>query len=179
MERELFVSSENPVFGASPDGIVSCECHESGLWEIKCPWTHRNKSVINYAKLEENFLEVVGNKIALKNPHSYYCQVQMPLAVTAYSGCEFFLCTKKESFQQKMYFDKSFWLVNKCKLEMFYSKVVVKELLRGNFNTFKIWYRNSYKIVFNIPFEKFQWNKLVVYFKLVPRKILFFKRGQQ
>ena len=40
----LFVSCENPIFGSSPDGIISCECHESGLLEIKCPWTHRQIS---------------------------------------------------------------------------------------------------------------------------------------
>ena len=101
METGLFVSCENPIFGASPDGIVSCECHESGLWEIKCPWTHRNKSVINYAKLEESFLDVVDNKIALKKSHSYYYQVQMQLAVTAYSGCEFFYAQKKTPFNRK------------------------------------------------------------------------------
>ena len=61
----------------------------------------------------------------------------MQLAVIGYSWCDFFYA-RPDSFQQKIYFDKSFWLVNKCKLEMFYSKVVVKELLRGNFNTFKI-----------------------------------------
>ena len=118
VETGLFVSCENPIFGASPDGIVSCECHESGLLEIKCPWTHRDKSVIDYTKLEESYLEVVDNKIALKKSHSYYYQVQMQLAVTGYSWCDFFLCTTKDSFQQKIYFDKSFWLVNKCKLEM-------------------------------------------------------------
>ena len=138
LETGLFVSCENPIFGASPDGIVSCDCHESGLLEIKCPWTHRDKSVIDYTKLEASCLEVVDNKIALKKSHSYYYQVQMQLAVTGYSWCDFFLCTTKDSFQQKIYFDKSFWLVNKCKLEMFHSKVVVKELSRENFNTIKI-----------------------------------------
>ena len=67
--------------------------------------------------------------------------MQMQLAVTGYSWCDFFLCTTKDSFQQKIYFDKLFWqikLVNKCKLETFYSKVVLKEILRGNFNTIKI-----------------------------------------
>ena len=54
----------------------------------------------------------------------------MQLAVTGYSWCDFFLCNTKDSFQQKINFDKSFWLVNKCKLEMFYSKIVVKELLK-------------------------------------------------
>ena len=59
VETGLFVSCENPIFGASPDGIVSCECHESGLLEIKCPWTHRDKSVIDYAELEESCLETM------------------------------------------------------------------------------------------------------------------------
>ena len=47
VETGLFVSCENTIFGASPDGIVSGECHESGLLEIKCPWTYRGKSVID------------------------------------------------------------------------------------------------------------------------------------
>ena len=67
VETGIFVSCENPIFGASPDGSVSCECHESGLLEIKCQWTHRDKSVIYYAKLEESCLEVIDNVIALKN----------------------------------------------------------------------------------------------------------------
>ena len=43
VETGLFVSCENPISGASPDRIVSGECHESGLLEIKFPWTHRDK----------------------------------------------------------------------------------------------------------------------------------------
>ena len=62
----------------------------------------------------------------------------MLLTVTGYSWCDFFLCTTKDSCQQKIYFDEAFWLVNNCKLEIFYSKVLVKERLRGNFNTNKI-----------------------------------------
>ena len=138
VETGLFVSCENSVFGALPDRIVSCECHESGLLEIKFPWTHRDKSVIDYAKLEESCFEVADNKIALKKSHSHDYQVQMQLAVIRYSWCDFFLCTTKDSFQQKIYFDESFWSVNKYKLEMFYSEVVVKELLSGKFNPIKI-----------------------------------------
>ena len=94
--------------------------------------------MIDYAKLEESCLDVVDNKIALKKLHCYYYQVQMQVAVTGYSWCDFFYARQKTPFSRKYIFDKSFWLVNKCKLEMFYSKVVVKELLRANFNTIKI-----------------------------------------
>ena len=61
----------------------------------------------------------------------------MQLAVIGYSWCDFFfLCTTRLLSAEN--FDKSFWLVNKCKLEMFYSRIVVKGLLRENFNTIKI-----------------------------------------
>lgn len=60
------------------------------------------------------------------------------LTVPVYAWCDFFLCTKKDSFLQKIIFDEAFWLVNKRKLELIYSKVVVKEFLRGSFNTIEI-----------------------------------------
>ena len=62
----------------------------------------------------------------------------MQLAVTGYSWSDCFLCMTKDSLQQKIYFDDAFWLVNNHKLELFYSKVVVKELLRGSLNTIEI-----------------------------------------
>ena len=93
--------------------------------------------MIDYAKFEESCLEVIDNVIAFKKSHNYYYQVQMQLAVTGYSWYDYFLCTIKDSFQQKIYSDKAFWLINKRKLEIFYSKIVVTELLRGNFNTIK------------------------------------------
>ena len=33
--KKLSVVEQGYLLGASPDGIVSCECHESGLLEIK------------------------------------------------------------------------------------------------------------------------------------------------
>ena len=68
----------------------------------------------------------------------YYYQAQMQLAFPGYSWCDFFLCTIKDSFQRKIYFDKAFLLVNKRNLEIFYSKIAVKEFLRGNLNVVKI-----------------------------------------
>ena len=66
VETGLFVSCKNPIFRTSRNGILSCGCHESGFLEIKCPWTQRDKSVIDYAKLEESCLEVIDNVIVLK-----------------------------------------------------------------------------------------------------------------
>lgn len=35
----LVVLPEKPFLAASPDGIVSCLCCGSALFEVKCPWT--------------------------------------------------------------------------------------------------------------------------------------------
>ena len=58
--------------------------------------------MIDYAKLEQSCLEVAHNVIALKKSHNYYYHVQMEMAITGYSWCDFFLCTTNDSFQQKM-----------------------------------------------------------------------------
>ena len=66
----------------------------------------------------QEYLEVVDNVLALKKSHSYYCQLQMQLAVIGYSWCDFFSMHDKRILSAENYFDKSFWLVNKCKLEI-------------------------------------------------------------
>ena len=110
--------------------------------------------MIDYAKSEESCFEVVDNKIALKKSViTIRCKCSWQLL--GIPGVIFFYA-RQDSFQQKIYFDKSFWLVNKCKLEMFYSKVVVKELLREMFILLKFDTETHIKLIFNIPFEKFQ-----------------------
>jgi len=39
----LFVSTDFPHFGASPDGLISCKCCGEGLLEIKCPYKYREQ----------------------------------------------------------------------------------------------------------------------------------------
>ena len=92
--------------------------------------------MIDYVKLEECCLEleVIDNSIK-KNNTVITIRCKCSWQLLGIPGVIFFLCTTKDSFQQKIYFDKTFWLVNKHKLEIFYSKVVVKEHLKGNVNT--------------------------------------------
>ena len=39
---DFVISSDYPFLGASPDGLVSCDCCGEGLVEIKCPFRYRN-----------------------------------------------------------------------------------------------------------------------------------------
>ena len=104
VETGLFVSCENPIFGASPDGIVSCECHESGLLESKCQWILKDETMIDYVKVDESCFEVIDNVIALKNLHSNYYQVQMQLAAIGYSWWDFFSIYNKRPLSAKNIF---------------------------------------------------------------------------
>ena len=40
----LHVNPKFPYLGASPDGLVSCECCGEGLLEIECPYSNRHTS---------------------------------------------------------------------------------------------------------------------------------------
>ena len=104
VETGLFVSCENPISGALPDGIVSCGCHESGFLEIKCPWTHRDKSVIDYAKLEESCSEIIDNVIVLKKSHRCKCSWQLQ----GIPGVIFFYVRQKTPFSRKCILIKHF-----------------------------------------------------------------------
>ena len=79
----LHINPSFPHLGASPDGIVQCECCGNGVLEIKCPYNAREHSISD-AVLEGiiDFLDITphGN-IALKQSHQYYYQIQAQIAI--------------------------------------------------------------------------------------------------
>jgi hypothetical protein len=65
-EAGLYVDLIWPFLGASPDGLVECKCHQPGLLEIKCPWTHRALSIVEFVEKKDNCLELFEQEIRLK-----------------------------------------------------------------------------------------------------------------
>ena len=41
----LCINPQWPFIGASPDGIISCQCHGTGVLELKCPYCHRDDAI--------------------------------------------------------------------------------------------------------------------------------------
>ena len=68
----LVINPEYPFLGASPDGIVSCDCCGIGLVEIKCPYSHRHKP-IELATEDSTFCwkEKSDKHLSLDQSHSY------------------------------------------------------------------------------------------------------------
>jgi hypothetical protein len=82
----IFVSKENPVFAASPDGLI-----QGGLIEIKCPFSLREEDLFNLsdsAKLLFQYRDTNGN-LHLKRSHSYFYQIQLGMFVTGYPFTDF------------------------------------------------------------------------------------------
>ena len=53
-ESGQIISPKHPYLAASPE--VSCKCHGIGLYECKCPWTHRDKIIKDYVVQSDSFL---------------------------------------------------------------------------------------------------------------------------
>lgn len=68
----LLLVPSNPFVGASPDGIVECNCCGTGVLEIKCPYSCKDVPLPFEHRAEEQtfFLEGISGDLVLKN-HPY------------------------------------------------------------------------------------------------------------
>ena len=99
----LVVNNEFSFLGASPDGLV-CDGGQSGLIEIKCPYTARNMTVDEACQSIPSFYLKKGlnDNIALSETHNYYAQVQGQLMVTDCKFCDFVVFISKDMFVQRI-----------------------------------------------------------------------------
>lgn len=125
----LFIDSEIPFLGASPDGLIG----DDGIVEIKCPFAARFLSpedaiaanVSNLRSLYKN-----GKDEEMKRCHIYYYQIQGQLHITQRQYCIFALWTPLGLKMEKILRDDIFWEENMvCKLVQFYEDCVLPELL--------------------------------------------------
>ncbi len=123
----LFISTENPVLAASPDGIFKCSCHEEALIEIKCPWSARDGSI----RKKEVILPYLDGSLKLKQSHSYHDQVLMQMGVAKFKKCYFVVwCPKDGVLIQEIDKSEQDWMDLETSLVRFYEDVITKELIK-------------------------------------------------
>lgn len=91
LECGLIVSRHNPWLGYSPDGIVFVDDKPTRLIEIKCPYNGKKEKAQVVKSL--TWLEKKKKKFTLKKCHSYYCQVQIGMAVLNLPVTDFIIYT--------------------------------------------------------------------------------------
>ncbi|XP_062585783.1 uncharacterized protein LOC134247430 [Saccostrea cucullata] len=100
----------NPLFSflaATPDGKI-CLDGQTGVLEIKCPFSVRNLLISEAVQLPNFCLQASGDSYQLKKNHDYFFQIQGQLMVTGTSFCIFVVYTKKDLFIEKIPRDPSF-----------------------------------------------------------------------
>ena len=68
----LFVNPWYPHLGATPDGIISCDCCGTGVIEIKCPYKYRDSHPTEVNDDTFDLLQEPTGEIHLKKDHQYY-----------------------------------------------------------------------------------------------------------
>ncbi|XP_065894857.1 uncharacterized protein [Dysidea avara] len=105
----LILDPEFPFLGATPDGLVYCKCCESRVLEIKCPFSCKNKA-FSEAILDNSsfFLEDDNGRLALKEDHMYYYQIQLQMKLCHMQHCDFVAWREGEIFHQMVELDSDF-----------------------------------------------------------------------
>ena len=137
------VISKDIILGASPDGLVSCQCHGKGVFEIKSATKFENKDPNEKDVIEKiPYLERNGE---MKRNHKYFSQVQFQMGITGRSWCHLVVFTPKclekdvKPLIVHVTFDKTWTgkLVNTSK-QFWYEKllpeIIEKKILRESRN---------------------------------------------
>lgn len=126
----LIINPELPWIGASPDGVVTCSCHEPGMLEIKCPFSAKDRTLRECAKDSRFCLTVTEEGVmSLKLDHSYMYQVQAQMRVAEVTYCDFVVWTPQEHFIQRILFDGTFFDNGYLKVVDFIRTGILPELL--------------------------------------------------
>ena len=73
IDSGFHINKEIPYMGASPDVLVTCDCHGKGVLEVKCPYVYKDKSIFELSLGKNSFLtaDEIGN-LSLNKNHEYY-----------------------------------------------------------------------------------------------------------
>ena len=71
----LHVDPSYPHLGASPDGLISCDCCGKGLIEVKCPYKYRDVDPCTVT--DSSFYLKISDNVSLQlhRNHAYYYQL--------------------------------------------------------------------------------------------------------
>ena len=125
------ISTKTSIFGASPDGSVSCDCCAIGCLEIKCPFRmfDQNLNLEQFSKLKGSYLLKDDKSYKLDREHEYYYQIQLHLYTTEKTYCDFVVYSARDLFIERVNLDHQFLIENLHKAYVFHYNVIIPELL--------------------------------------------------
>ena len=132
----LRISVEYPFLAASPDKLFTCACHGNAVVEVKCPFKHRMRSVIDAAKEDPDFCLAIDKdgKLFLRKNHAYFYQIQLQMLVTRVKMCYFVVYTTLDLQYFAVHIDEDFSDSLVAKSKLFILNVILPEVLGQYFS---------------------------------------------
>ncbi|KAK6176048.1 hypothetical protein SNE40_014409 [Patella caerulea] len=125
----FFINPDVPYIGASPDGIITCDCCGMSVVEIKCPFCDKDATL--HEKSDKNFYltKERDGKLKLDNKHSYYYQVQTQLGVCRLESAYFVVWTEKDLHMEQIMLNLEMWQEICKKSKHIFDTAILPELV--------------------------------------------------
>ncbi|XP_057294057.1 uncharacterized protein LOC130622600 [Hydractinia symbiolongicarpus] len=127
----LTIDQNNYVLGATPDGRVNCNGFY-GILEVKCSHLYRDiypKLVCSVAKNPCILYDSNTENIKINKDHTYYNQIQMQLAITCQTWCDFIFYTSKGLVIDRVPFDMKYWQELQKNILRFYFTYMLPQII--------------------------------------------------
>ena len=127
----LVVRHDYPFLGASPDGVVSCQCCGDGVIEVKCPFNCRDLSFKDAVVQQPRLClgQSDDSTYFLKKDHAYYYQVQAQIFLCKVAYCDFVMYSENDLVVLRVLPDPEFIKSAVEDVTMFFKLAVLPELV--------------------------------------------------
>ena len=127
-EAGLYISQDKPSIGASPDGIIVCDCCGTGALEIKCPFCIKEE--LTDTPPPGLCMERDENGVwKLKQEHACFYQVQVHLNVCQLEYGDFVLWTENGLAIERITRDTTFYEQNTDSVKHFFVYGILPEIV--------------------------------------------------
>ena len=128
-ESGFVINPKVPHIGASPDGLISCDCCGQSVVEIKCPFCARDSKLDEVADKNFYLKKSDDNVLSLDRKHQYFYQVQTQLGVCKAESAYFVVWTEKDLHIEQICLDEELWNEIREKSKYIFLTAILPELV--------------------------------------------------
>ena len=130
----LYINPDVPHLGASPDGLVCCDCYVEGCLEINCPFCKKDQKLSDPTDTKFYLQKDDGDNLTLSHKHAYYYQVQTQLGVCRKEFCYFVVWTERDIHIEIITLNSDFWEEICTKSSHIFQAAILPELVAKFFS---------------------------------------------
>ena len=130
MDSGLIIHPDYPYLGASPDGLISCDCCGRGTLEVKCPFSCRDNSIVETSEKTAFCLDRTSEgDFELNKKHAYYYQVQLQIKLSGCKYSDFVVWSESELVILRITLDEEYLAEAIANVTFFFKYSILPELL--------------------------------------------------